>query len=156
ILRQLPWACLVCLVGPGQEINRGEGGMALWGTALNREASAGRPWRVVVPASGTIEGSFPIELDPALHLASGVRAYRNERFGEWVDAVLSADLDRARALSAIMTNAPAVLTRDLGAMREWLLLRRRGARRPGLVVSSGAARLLADGLPHAPMSNELN
>jgi hypothetical protein len=50
ILRRPPWACLVCLVGPGQEINRGEGGMALWGIALNREASAGRGWRVVAPS----------------------------------------------------------------------------------------------------------
>ncbi len=31
IMGRLPWACLVCLVGSGQEINRGEGGLALWG-----------------------------------------------------------------------------------------------------------------------------
>jgi hypothetical protein len=156
ILRRLPWACLVCLVGSGQEINRGEGGMALWADALDREASAGRAWRVVAPPSSEVEGSFPIEVDQALHLVSGLRAYRNERFGDWVDAVLSADLDRARALADAMTNVPAVISRKLRAMREWLLLRRRGGRRPGLVVSSGATRLVADGLPPAPMSSELH
>ena len=156
ILHRLPWACLVCLVGPGQEINRGEGGMALWGVALNSEASAARTWRVVAPSSSSVEGSFLLEIDPTLHLASGVRAYRNTRFGEWVDAVLAADIDGAHTLAQAMANVPAVITRDLGAMKRWLSHRRRGGRRPGLVVSSGAVRLLADGLPPAPMSNELH
>jgi hypothetical protein len=156
ILRRLPWACLVCLVGPGQEINRGEGGVALWGTALNREASMARPWRVVAPSPSTVNGSFPLEIDSALYLAAGVRAYRNAHFGDWVNALLSADIEHARTLASAMTNVPAVVTRDLRSMREWLSLRRRGGRRPGLVVSSGAARLLADGVPPAPISNQLN
>lgn len=118
ILRRLPWACLVCLVGPGQEINRGEGGMALWADALVRESRVARPWRVVASSASAVEGSIPIEVDQALHLPSGVRAYRNARFGEWVDALLSADIDRARALAGAMTNAPAVITRELRAMRE--------------------------------------
>jgi hypothetical protein len=155
ILHRLPWACLVCLVGPGQEINRGEGGMSLWGDALNREASAERPWRVVAPSLSAVEGTFPLEIDPALHLASGLRAYRNARFGEWVDALLSAEIERARELASAMTNVPAVITRDLRAMKEWLSLRRRGGRRPGLVASSAATRLVADGLPPAPTSDEL-
>jgi hypothetical protein len=155
ILRRLSWACLVCLVGPGQEINRGEGGMALWGEALNREASAGRPWRVVAPSSSAVEVAFPIEIDSTLRLTSGLRAYRNARFGEWVDALLCAEVDRARTLAGLMTNVPATITRDLRVMKEWLSVRRRGGRRPGLVVSSGATRLVADGLPPAPMSDEL-
>jgi hypothetical protein len=112
ILRRLPWACLACLVGPGQEINRGEGGMALWAEALSRDASAGHPWRVVAPSSSAVAGSFPIEIDQALHLATGLRAYRNARFGEWVDALLSADVGRAHQLAGSMTNAPAVITRE--------------------------------------------
>jgi hypothetical protein len=156
ILGRLPWACLVCLVGPGQEINRGEGGMALWGDALSREASVGRFWRVVAPSSSAVEGTFAIEVDPTLYLAGGLRAYRNARFSEWVDALLSGDIDHAHALASAMTIVPATVTRDLRAMKEWLSLRRRGGRRPGLVVSSGAARLVADGLPPAPLSNELH
>jgi hypothetical protein len=129
--------------------------MVLWEEALNREASTGRPWRVVAPSSLAVPGTLPIEVDAALHLVGGLRAYRNPRFGEWVDALLSAEIDRASALAGSMTNVPAVITRDLRAMKEWLSLRRRGGRRPGLVVSSGATRLVADGLPPAPMSNEL-
>jgi hypothetical protein len=55
-----------------------------------------------------------------------------------------------------MTNVPAILTRDLCSMREWLRLRRRRGRRPGLVASSSAVRLLADGLPPTPMSSDLH
>jgi hypothetical protein len=47
ILSRLDWICLVCLVGPGQEINRGEGGLPLWRAALHASASGGRPWRVI-------------------------------------------------------------------------------------------------------------
>jgi hypothetical protein len=155
ILGRLPWACLVCLIGPGQEINRGEGGLSLWGLALSKQASNGRPWCVIAPSASAIEGSFPIEIDGALHLASSVRAYRNARFGEWVDAVLAGEIDRARVIALAMANSPAVITRDLRAMKDWLFLRRRGGRRPGLVVSSGAVRLIADGFLPAPMSSEL-
>jgi len=155
ILHRLPWACLVCLVGPGQEINRGEGGMALWGAALNREAALGVRWHVVAPSPDTVETSLPIEVDLALYLASGVRAYRNERFGEWVNALLSGEISHAKGLAGAMSNVPAVVTRDLRAMKEWLLSRRRGDRRVGLVASSAARRLVADGVPPAPISNEL-
>ena len=42
ILQRLDWACLVCLVGPGHEINRGEGGLALWGEALSKAVASAR------------------------------------------------------------------------------------------------------------------
>ena len=32
--RHEDWAVLVCLIGGGQEINRGEAGLAEWGAAL--------------------------------------------------------------------------------------------------------------------------
>lgn len=155
ILGKLRWACLVCLIGPGQEINRGEGGMRLWADALVGEASAGGAWRVIAPSATAVGGRIPIEIDEALHLGSGIRAYRNARFGVWVDSVLSSQLERAREIAKSMANPPAVLTRELASMREWLTQRGRGRRRTGLVVSSGATRLVADGLPPAPVSNEL-
>lgn len=155
ILHRLPWACMVCLVGPGQEINRGEGGMELWGLAIDRESKAGRPWHVVASSPTDVGCSQQICVDAALHLASGLRAYRNERFGEWVDALLEGNIDGAASLAKGMSSPPAMLTRSLAVMKDWLRQRRRGGRRPGLVVSSGAVRLVAEGLPPAPMSNEL-
>jgi len=54
-----------------------------------------------------------------------------------------------------MTNPPAFLTRELEGLKHWLRLRRRGGRRPGLLMSSAAVRLVAEGIPRPPMSSEL-
>jgi hypothetical protein len=155
ILKRLRWACLVCLVGPGQEINRGEGGMALWGAALTEQAKVGHSWRVVAPSGDAVITSQRIEVDPALNLKGGLRAYRNAKYGEWVDAVLSGDLARAAVMAEAMPLPPAFITRDLPTLKAWLQERRRGGRRPGLLVSSGAVRSIAEGIPRPPMSNEL-
>lgn len=156
ILRRLPWACLVCLVGPGQEINRGEGGLPLWGKAIDHETRAGRPWRVVAASPAALGEVARIELDASLHLAGGLRAYRNARFGEWVDALLAGQLSRAKSIAEDMSTPPAFLTRSLAELRRWLGVRRRGGRRPGLLASSGAVRLVADGIPSPPLSSDLD
>ena len=75
ILGRLEWSCLVCLVGYGQEINRGEGGLRLWGEALAREAANGNPWRVLA-ASPAIEGGPEVAGDG---LTSGLGP---DRFGD--------------------------------------------------------------------------
>jgi hypothetical protein len=115
--------------------------MALWAGALEVEARAGRRCRV----AGSLEASAnvaSIELDSALHLANGVRAYRNPRCGEWVEALLAGDIGGAQKLSRKMSNSPANITRVLRTLKEWLRLRQRGGRRTGLVISSGAVRLV--------------
>jgi Uncharacterized conserved protein (DUF2075) len=155
ILHRLPWSCLVCLVGPGQEINRGEGGMRLWGAAFEREAAAGRFWRIVAASSESLSCSLHLELDTALHLTGAIRAYRNARYDQWVDALLTAQIDRAATLARSMANPPAFVTRSTKHLKEWLRHRLRGGRRPGLLVSSGAVRLVADQVPPPPMSNDL-
>jgi hypothetical protein len=171
IMSRHQWSCLVCLVGAGQEINRGEGGLSLWGQALSESARNGIRWRVhAAPEAlagpsatfddrllggGSVEGLEVIE-EPALHLSVGVRAYRNSYHDRWVSAVLSGDLTLARSLTSNMSDPPAYLTRDLASLRLWLKDRERGGRRAGLLVSSGAIRLIAEGLPPSPRSNELD
>lgn len=170
ILFRLDWSCLVCLVGPGQEINRGEGGLALWGEALSRSAAAGRGWKVVA-APAAIDGGpevsgggifsrakrdgITIQIEPKLNLSNAIRAYRNPQHGEWVAALLDSQIDRARAIAKRMGDAPAVVTRDIDAAKEWLRARRRGGRSVGLMANSAAVRLIAEGVPPAPRSNEL-
>ena len=165
ILGRLPWACLVCLVGPGQEINRGESGLSLWGEALAKETE----WTAYAAASALTNGSgLPGILDtversklsiieePSLHLATSLRAYRNELYGSWVEALLDNQIDKAAAIASGMDAPPAVLTRDLPALKSWLKVRRRGDRRVGLLSSANAVRLVAEGVPPSPMSNELS
>ncbi len=166
IMGRLPWACLICLVGPGQEINRGEGGLALWGQAL---ADLGSIWTTyaadaALNGSGGVSGllddlagrSFSIVRSPDLHLRTNLRAYRNAAHGQWVEALLSGDIVRAARIADTMTRPPAAVTRDLRALKVWLRHRRRGGQRVGLLASSGAVRLVAEGLPPSPRSNELD
>lgn len=165
IMGRLPWACLVCLVGPGQEINRGEGGLGLWGEALQSLDSKWTAYASSAALKGTqgVTGlldhvsrpNFTIEQVDGLHLRTNLRAYRNDAHGRWVEALLSGRIDAAASIAKKMEHAPAVVTRDLDALRRWLRLRQRGKHRVGLLASSGAVRLIAEGIPASPKSNEL-
>lgn len=150
------WAVVVALVGGGQEINRGEAGLAEWGRALSQRF---RHWRIAVAPALTVGrpgvGSclFPeppeglsLRAEPALHLSVNLRSYRAEVLAEFVDALLRLDVEQARALMARLDDFPLVLTRDLEQARRWLRTRRRGHRRIGLVASSGGRRLRAHGI----------
>ncbi len=162
ILSRLPWCCLVCLVGPGQEINRGEGGLALWVTALLEAARRRVKWHVhaAPPILGMLNELSSSALVPTeeadLQLMTDLRAYRNTNHDQWVSTLLDGNIERARALAASMHVPPAHLTRNLSHLRAWLNARRRGGRRIGLLVSSGASRLVAEGIPPSPRSNELD
>ncbi|WP_417274692.1 DNA/RNA helicase domain-containing protein [Celeribacter halophilus] len=164
IMGRLPWACLVCLVGSGQEINRGEGGLALWGEALAKSEgwSAHISDRALAERAGLL-GFFDIASgadislvnDPDLHLNSNLRAYRNNLHGAWVAALLNGEIEQAREISRDMEHPPALITRNLSAMKAWLQARRRGDQRVGLLASSGATRLVAEGIPPSPRSDDL-
>lgn len=165
IMGRLPWACLVCLVGPGQEINRGEGGLGLWGEALQSLDSGWTAYASPTALKGTrgVTGlldhvpspNFLIEQVEGLHLRTNLRAYRNDAHGRWVEALLAGDIEAAARIAASMERAPALITRDAHELRSWLRLRQRGEQRVGLLASSGAVRLMAEGIPPSPKSNEL-
>jgi len=169
ILGRLDWCCLVCLVGSGQEINRGEGGLSLWGQALHRSEIDENNWSIhVSPQSknGTnglirdIGGEAALELDikteNGLHLVTNLRAYRNEKQGMWVEALIDGDIELAYEIASELELPPAIVTRELDEAKRWLLRRQRGEHRVGLLASSGAVRLIADGIPPSPRSNELD
>jgi hypothetical protein len=65
---------------------------------------------------------------------------------EWVAAVLEADLAATRAQAGMLNDYPIVLTRSQENAKNWLREKGRGERRFGLLASSGARRLRADGL----------
>lgn len=75
--------------------------------------------------------------------------------GRWVAALLQGEIANAASMAEAMGKSPAYLTRDLETAKEWLRDRRRGGRSVGLLCSSGAVRLVGDGGPLAPRSNEL-
>ena len=61
----------------------------------------------------------------------------------------------ARQIADEMEHTPAFVTRDLSEMKAWLKARRRGDQRVGLLASSGATRLVAEGVPPSPRSDDL-
>ncbi len=143
------FAALVCLVGNGQEIHDGEGGLAEWGEAL-----AVRPaWRVACspvtladPRPRSRLPSLPsMRVDDDLHLTVGVRSVRHAGTAAWVDAVLGSDAPAARGI-ADAGGLPFALVRDVAALRNGLRQRTGDGQRAGLVASAGAKRLRADGL----------
>jgi hypothetical protein len=69
--------------------------------------------------------------------------------GQWVRAVLEGSSSAAAPYFAVNTEFPVVLTRDLGAAREWLRSKSGEFQWPGacgLLASSGGLRLRAHGI----------
>ena len=146
--RRPGWSVLVCLLGGGQEIHNGEGGLAAWGAAL-----AARPeWRALAPSNARLapdprqrlEALPCISWSEDLHLAAPVRAIHTPDAALWADAVLANQPGRAAAIAAGAGGVPFRITRSLPAMRR--ALSPRGTRTCGMVASSGARRLRAEGL----------
>jgi hypothetical protein len=158
--RHADWCACVCLVGGGQEINTGEEGIKGWGDAL-RVLPPGElsKWTIYGPEDvfhgGTSTGGLSLgEMPPGittiieqdLRLSVPLRSYRSPATNDWVTAVLDADLAAAKQQARLLAEYPIVLTRSLGRAKAWLRESGRGGRRYGLLASSGARRLRADGL----------
>lgn len=147
--RHAGFAAMICLVGCGQEIHDGEGGLAEWGAALTP-----RPhWRVLAPPDALTAGDprwrlsalARAERNDLLHLDVTVRQIRSLDAVAWVNAVLQGDAGSAAAIAA-RSPPPFLLTRDLAAARAAARALARGTRRAGLLASSDARRLRAEGL----------
>ena len=170
--RHTDWAVIIALVGGGQEINRGERGLAEWGTALNerRVALNGPRWHVIAAPDIATGGDatawqslFPggaspdwLVRDERLHLSTSVRSYRCLATNQWVNTLLEGRVSDARQITQRTDDFPIYLTRSLEKARRWLMENARGNRRCGLVASSGARRLRADGLGVILSANELS
>ncbi len=145
------WATIVCLVGGGQEINSGEGGIGLWIDALNQRFP---DWQIYISnqltekeyAEGNVASLLArnphVHLQPNLHLAVSQRSYRAETLSLFVHQLLDLDVRAAQATYAdIRERYPIVLTRDLNKAKAWLRSHARGSERYGMLVSSKAFRL---------------
>ncbi len=151
--RHRDWCVVVCLIGEGQEINRGEAGVAEWMRALQGNL---RHWQVHLPPHLLDEGGLDAGLrwhlvqrmaapDLALHLAVSVRSFRAETVSAHVAALLGNDAALARATRPTL-DFPLLRTRDLAAARGWLRQQRRAGERAGMLASSNALRLKPEGI----------
>ena len=158
--RHPDWCSIVALVGGGQEINVGENGIAEWGKALRElPPTELENWRVYGPPNflegseataklrvGSLSGVDEIVVDRDLELNVPLRSFRSPSLSRWVSAVLDGNTTAAAALAYDLGKYPIILVRSLDLVRQWLKDNARGERRFGLVASSGARRLRADGL----------
>ncbi|MDR1733259.1 MAG: DUF2075 domain-containing protein [Oscillospiraceae bacterium] len=162
--RHADWAVIVCLVGGGQEINRGEAGISAWIDAVHTQFPH---WHIAV-SDKLIDAEYDagkalerIRHRPAgagavtelsnLHLAVSMRSFRAENVSNFVKALLDLDTQTAKADLAVLTapkdesnpteRYPIRITRDLKAAKQWILQQARGTERPGMLASSKALRL---------------
>ncbi len=154
--RHQDWAAVIALVGGGQEINDGEAGLEEWGRALARSSTQ---WAIYASPE-VLEGGpstaghrlfdnatrqLEVRTNPELHLRTSNRSLRAENLATWVNHVLDGNANDAAALH-ITDKFPIFLSRDLKETRAKLRKQGIGLIRYGLVGSSGAARLRAEGL----------
>ncbi len=154
--RHPDWAAVIALVGGGQEINDGEAGLEEWGRAL---AQSSKRW-VVYASPEVLDGGpstaghrlfddetaqIQVNTNSALHLRTSNRSLRAEKLATWVNHVLDGNATNAESLH-IAERFPIFLSRDLNETRAFLRKQGIGPVRYGLVGSSGAARLRAEGL----------
>jgi hypothetical protein len=155
--RHKDWSVIVCLIGDGQEINRGEAGLKEWLYATKKKF---RHWRVYVPTEvidiehsitgfdfQTIFREISHEYNSHLHLKTSIRSFRSENVAKFVNALLEFKKDEATGLlSELQEKYPIVITRNLSRAKEWLRERARANERFGLVASSKALRLKPYGI----------
>ena len=158
--RQSDWCVIVALVGGGQEINSGENGSEEWGRALKElPGDELRKWHVYGPpnftigsdatahlGTGTLPGAGLVETRTELEVTVPLRSFRSPFLSDWVYLVLDGRAVDAARLADALGEYPLRITRSLASARTWLRANARGERRYGLVASSRARRLRADGL----------
>lgn len=149
--RHQDWAVVVCLVGGGQEINKGEGGISEWIDSLNRSFL---DWNVHISsrltdseygAGSTIEQLKPrkdVIFKDKLHLSVSMRSFRAEHLSLLIKNLLDINIQESkRVFEIIKEKYPILLTRSVAIARNWLKTQARGTERYGIVVSSQAQRL---------------
>ena len=157
--RHPDWAVLVCLVGGGQEINRGETGISEWFRAVNQSFPG---WHVYVPETMTGAGyetqaeilaqldavdSGRLHINPDLHLAVSMRSFRSEKVSEFVRCLLDNRLAEAKNLyQQFKDKYPIHLVRSLDEAKAWVKSQAKGSERYGIVASSGSHRLRKHGI----------
>jgi Uncharacterized conserved protein (DUF2075) len=86
-----------------------------------------------------------LRTSPTFYLRTSNRSLRADQLATWVNRLLEGDAEGADSLR-ITTRFPIFLSRDLNQTRSKLREQGIGSNRYGLVGSSGAARLRAEGL----------
>lgn len=155
--RHNDWAAIICLIGGGQEINKGESaGIYGWFDSLRNNYPN---WDIYVSDKITddeyskghnfaeMTKNVNINIIEDLHLAVSLRSFRSENVSNFVKALLDVDIDTAKRLYEQFNNDyPVFVTRNLHKAKLWVRSQAKGSQRYGLTASSGAKRLRKYGI----------
>ena len=152
--RHKGWAVIVCLIGGGQEINDGEGGMEEWLRALKDHYPEWQVWtsyqldsRYYLPTFDLTNLRGRLFKSEHLHLGVSIRSFRSEKVSKAITSLLEDEKEEAlKSIKEISDFYPIKITRSIEKAKEWLRAKARGSERYGLLVSSGAKRLKPLGL----------
>lgn len=154
--RHEDWSTIVCLVGGGQEIYKGEAGIADWFKALKSNYF---DWDIYLSDRMTgaeyigntaiydLLGGRSYNVIPELHLGVSLRSFRCEKLSAFTKAILDNEVNESEELYSELQNAyPIVMTRDFENAKNWVKSKARGNERYGLLASSEGKRLRANGI----------
>lgn len=155
--RHNDWATIICLIGGGQEINKGESaGIYGWFDSLRNNYPN---WDIYVSDKITdneyskghnfaeMTKNMNVNIIEDLHLAVSLRSFRSENVSNFVKALLDVDIDTAKRLYEQFNNDyPVFVTRNLHKAKLWVRSQAKGSQRYGLTASSGAKRLRKYGI----------
>jgi DUF2075 family protein len=151
--RFVDWGVIIALVGNGQEINTGEGGLSEWGNSIQEKF---KNWKVYISPElqigRNISGNLklfenrPKDIEiiesESLHLNTSIRSYKASYLSNFVSLVLeNKNLEAELIYKEKLINFPLYITRDIDIAKKWLQNKSRGTRRIGLISSSGGRRL---------------
>ena len=156
---------VICLLGHNQAINTGESGITSWFKAVTETDS----WSYQI-SKETLElpdlfenkeskgfwSDHPKRKSLRLgHLDHSLRFYKNRDFEKWASAVVSADSKRAKTVADRLEKSgiKILLSRGLNIAKKWIRDHRVGEERAGMIASSQARRLIAEGIHVLPQAD---
>lgn len=150
------WAVIVCLIGGGQEIHKGEDGTIEW---LKSVKTNFPHWDVYLPTILTTKeylADVPSEealdgvnyaVEDKLHLKVATRSFKAENFSKLVNYLLDRKTIEAKSLvEELEGKYPLCITRNLQTAKDWVKNNARGNDRIGLFTSALSHRLHPEGI----------
>lgn len=163
--RHEDWATIICLVGGGQEIYKGEAGIIDWFEALKSDFDN---WNIYLSDKMNsseyignmnirdILGNRGYNIISELHLGVSLRSFRSEKLSDFTKALLDNKLNDAHKIyTELKKSYPIVITRDFIKAKKWVKEKARGSERYGLLASSEGKRLRANGIWVLPNINHV-
>ena len=155
-------AVVVALIGHNQAINSGERGIIAWFEAAEKKGWSYSISNETLQLPGLFENDEDVGkwTDSPLrrnlsegHLSHSIRYYRNQGIEEWAHEVMDGTCEAANTIASRLHESDQIfVTRDLDQARKWIREKRVGDERVGMIASSAARRLIAEGIYVQPQS----